>query len=113
MKLIEGISDQPKQNFSLTLSDGSLVTMRMEYRPAQLGWFYDISWSTTFLARGRRMVASQNILRQFRDIIPFGLICLTKQGLEPLNLRDFALGNAQLYVIEGTEVDEVDVAVGI
>lgn len=113
MRLIEGISDQPKQNFSFTLEDGSTVSMRLEYRPAQLGWFYDVSWSDTFLAKGRRLVASQNILRQFKGFLPFGLVCLTKQGKEPFNQRDFSRGNAQLYVIEGVELDELDEAVGL
>lgn len=107
MNRIEGITDKPKQQTTITLADGSAVTLFLEYRPNQIGWFYDIAWGEWAL-NGQRLVASPSILRAFRHVLPFGLAVLTTNNVEPINQADFADGTAVLYLLEGDDLAVVD-----
>lgn len=110
MNTLQGITDQPKQTTTIVLDDGTKATLVLEYRPQQLGWFYNLTHES-FVLNGQRLVASPNILRSFRKLIPFGLAVLTTNGVEPLNQRDFVNGTVTLLLLDADEVDEVETAV--
>jgi hypothetical protein len=54
------------------------------------------------------MVNSANMLRQIRNIIPFGLACLMTDLYEPVFIEDFANGRATLYTLNSTDVALVE-----
>lgn len=110
MKLLEGLTDQPKQQTTIVLDDGTKATLLMEYRSQQLGWFYDLTWGD-FVLNGVRLVASPNILRGYRNLIPFGISILTKGAVEPLNQSDFVDGTITAVLLDADEVDEVEAAI--
>jgi hypothetical protein len=110
MNRIEGISDQPKQQMTLVLADGSNVSFFLEYRANQLGWFYSIGHDT-FQLDGQRLVTSPSVLKAFRSSIPFDLAVLATNNVEPMNLRDFVDGTASIYLLEGDDLAAVDAAV--
>ena len=103
MKQIQGISSQPKQQFTIPLTDGTRVSAYMEYRPQQLGWFLNLTWQTWTL-NGLRVTASPNILRQWQNVIPFGLSVLTSGNVEPLNITDFENTTAVMLLLEGSDI---------
>ena len=98
MQIVTGINDNPSQVFSLNLPDGTSATFTLSYRPNQKGWYYDMSWNGT----------NPNILRAFKNKINFGLACLTTDGYEPMNLNDFNIKYANLYVLTETEVQSIE-----
>lgn len=114
MNSITGLTDQSAQNSFILLEDGSRAELGLFYRPQQLGWFYDIKWPGSpglpvpFETRGRRLVASPNILRQYRKLIPFGLMMFTIDNLEPLGLSCFVDGTADLILLNSAEVLEIE-----
>lgn len=108
MRLIEGITDQPKQQTTLTLLDGSKVTLYLQYKPNQTGWFFDVQWGSNPAINGQRLVASPNVLRQYINTIPFGIACMTDGNVDPLNQEDFADSTAQLYLLEGADIYTVE-----
>lgn len=110
MKIINGLSDQPKQVQTLTLADGTKAIWSLEYRAMQLGWFWDLSWAGSPVANGQRLVASPNILRSFINTIPFGISVITQGNVEPLNLEDLADGTAQIVLLEGDDLGLVETA---
>lgn len=110
MKTVQGITNAPKQTLAIVLDDGSRVTLALEYRPQQLGWFYDVGHAD-FAATGLRLVASPNILRGFRNLIPFGIAILTAGAVEPLNQKDFIDGTITVLLLDESEVDEVEALV--
>ncbi len=110
MKLLSGVSDQPKQTMTLTLADGSKALWSLEYRAQQIGWFWDLSWSGQPVALGQRLVASPNILRSFINLIPFGISVITQGNVEPLNLEDLADGTTELVLLEGDDIGLVETA---
>jgi hypothetical protein len=107
---IQGLTDKPKQTTTIVLDDGTKVTLALEYRPQQLGWFYDLTWEE-FTLNGRRLVASPNIVRDFRNLIPFGISVLTAGAVEPLNQGDFVDGTVTLILLDADEVEEVEAAI--
>jgi hypothetical protein len=103
MTEITGLTLAPKQSLTLILLDGTQVPFYMEYIDGQQGWFYSITygnWGSTY----RRMVVSGNMLRGFRNIIPFGLGCMTSDGYEPIMINDFANNRASLFLLDSTDV---------
>lgn len=107
MTTITGITSQPKQEMSVVLEDGSTVSMLIEYRPQQIGWFADIVRGE-WVVRGLRLTASPNVLRQYRQVIPFGLAILTKGNRDLLNVTDFLDGTASVYLLNEDDVEEVE-----
>lgn len=103
MTELGGITDQPNQSSRIVLADGSIATIALTYVQNQAGWFYDISWGT-WAANGRRLVSSPNILRQFREIIPFGLAVYTDENADPVSIEDFADGTSVLYLLDQADV---------
>lgn len=103
MNRIEGITERPKQQMTVTLADGSPVRVLLEYRPNQLGWFYDVAWADWEL-KGQRLVTSPSILRAFRNVLPFDFAVLATADVEPLNQTDFADGTCAMYLLEGEDL---------
>jgi len=110
MKTIDGITDQPNQVMSVTLADGSRMKLSMFYVVQQRGWFADLTWQD-FTLNGFRLVSSPNLLRQWQEIIPFGLAITTTEQGDPQNVTDFADGRSTLVLLDEADVAEVEAVV--
>lgn len=107
MTTVTGISSQPKQQLSFVTEDGSQVSVYLEYRPQQLGWFANMAWGS-WEVNGLRLVSSPNILRQWRNIIPFGLAIISAKSTDPLNLTDFADATSVMVFLTAADVTLVE-----
>lgn len=110
MKLIGGITDNPKQQMTINLADGSNITLYLEYRPSQIGWFFDLT-SDNFTWTGNRIVQSPNLLRHFKSILGYGIACITANNLEPYTSTAFIDGTASLYLLDATDIADIEAAV--
>jgi hypothetical protein len=110
MLLIQNLTDDPKQEQSITLPDGSRLFLSLYYRQSQNGWFYQELSNVTqkFLVKGMRVVNIPNVLRQFKNLINFGLACYTQGNREPTQLQDFSSGASKLYILTQAEVLEYE-----
>lgn len=114
MNSITGLTTQAAQNSFLQLEDGSRAQLALFYRPQQLGWFFDLTWPgnerlpVPFASYGNRLVASPNILRQYRKLIPFGLMLYTIDNLEPMGRTCFVDGTADLILLNEADVLEIE-----
>ena len=79
---------EPKQKIEKILDDGSTVTLEFEYKENQLGWFFGVKWGD-YDYKNIRLTTSYNILRAYRNYLPFGLRCDTQDDEEPMDLNDF------------------------
>jgi hypothetical protein len=107
MRLIESITDQPNQSLTLMLEDGTKIAMTLVYKENQAGWFYSLSGGG-LTVYNRRMVASPNLLRAFRDIITWGVACTTSDGYEPVFINDFSEGRAKFFLLNAEDVASVE-----
>lgn len=106
MNLIDQISTAPLQRFTLVLPNGTAFTMTLYFVPLQQGWFITELTYQDFVLRGLRITNSVNMLNQFRNLIPFGLGCISTANREPSLDQDFSSGNSKLYILTQAETEE-------
>ena len=107
MRLLDSITSDPNQSFKIALDDGTKVNFSLTYKQGQLGWFYSLTYGS-FQIKNRRIVNSPNMLRAFREIIPFGLACVVLDLQEPLYVDDFSGGRVELYILNPEDVAMVE-----
>ena len=107
MKLITGITSDYKQRAMVQIDDGTTVYLNLVYVQQQTGWFVDILWESKQI-NGLRLTTSPNLLYKWKNILPFGLMLLTNNNSEPLNLDDFSTSVAQLYLLGTDDLTEVN-----
>jgi hypothetical protein len=104
MNLISNWTDNALQQQKIVLTDGSIVTLQLYFRPQQQGWFLqEVAWGT-FVVQEIRITNNVNLLLSWRNLIPFGLACITAGGREPSLPQDFSSGASQLYVLTPTDL---------
>ena len=107
MLLINSLTNDPMQQFSLTGIPGVQVGVLLRFMPRIEIWNMDITYGS-FIAEGIPLVCSPNLLRQWRNIIPFGIACTNIYKLDPYTVNDFADGTASLYLLNSADVAAVE-----
>ena len=109
MQILDTISNDAKQKHTVLLTkDNSSIVIRLIYKPTQIGWFMDVEYEPKgFATYGIRVTTNVNILNQYRNILPFGIICYCEDNYEPLSIEDFLVGRAHLAVLNEDEVNEI------
>jgi len=106
MNQITQISDNALQKQTIILDDGTTFTFTLYFVPLQQGWFITELTYGTFTLRGLRVTNSVNMLNQWRNIIPFGLACLSTANREPGLQQDFSSGASKLYILNQVDIAE-------
>ena len=101
------ITNQATQNFNLVSETGEVISFSLRYLPRVAGWVFDCSFGN-FSIKGARLTISPNTLRGYRNIIDFGLMCVSTDGYEPQYLNDFVTGRVTLYLLNPTDVASVE-----
>lgn len=79
--------------------------MQISFVPLQYGWFITNLTYGSFIINGLRITVSPNMLRQFKNQIPFGLACVAnKVTREPTQQQDFSSQSFNLYILSAAEV---------
>lgn len=107
MTIVTGITSQPKQQMTLQIADGTQASFYLEYREQQTGWFWDLTWGAHTI-NGNRLTTFPNILRQWKNILPFGLSVVAPSGVDPLNPTDFIDGTIFLLQLTASDVVVVE-----
>jgi hypothetical protein len=107
MYQISQITSDPSQTQTLTLPDNSIITFSLYYAPQQYCWFADVTYNT-FELLGLMITASPNMLRQWKNQIPFGLSCNTLLLREPTQQQDFLSNAFQLFILSPEDVQEYE-----
>ena len=106
MQQITSITDAPNQQMTISLQDGTKLSMSFGYSKENYGWYFtNLNWNNgVWVECGRRIVNSGNMLRQYKNILTFGLACFTAGNREPTQIEDFSSGASSLYVLTPAEV---------
>ncbi len=107
MTQIDNITDQANQTTQVVLEDGSILTLQFIYDGSTERWTVNVS-HTLLTVNGMNVSCYPNMLRAWRNLIPFGLACTTLSGYDPTNVQDFINGQAQLYVLNEADVQDVE-----
>ena len=103
MTILQGISDKPKQQMRVTLPDGSILYMTLEYVAQQLCWMASFQWGTKTIG-SRRISPHPNLLNQWRNTALFGLAVVSQNNVEPTELTDLSDGTVAFYLLDSTDL---------
>lgn len=101
------LSNEPKQKITMMLDDNNKVVFNFEYKPNCAGWFFGFQYGDINY-QNIRLTTSYNILRAYRNYLPFGLRCDTTDDEEPMGIDDFASGYATVYLLTKEDVKAVE-----
>lgn len=104
---LTGVTSDPDQTFTTALSDGSKVTIRLVYRSRIQKFFVDVTWGS-WTANSLRVCNVPNILEQWTNVLPFGILCTVADGLEPFLANDFVSGRCGLYILEQADIQLIE-----
>lgn len=107
MKQITEISNDPKQKFEVVTEDNQSFELILEYSDQQAGWFYSITFGDLVI-NGSRVVTGLNILRNYRNILPFGISIVTDNLSEPIFIDDFSTQRVLFFLLTEEEVEQVE-----
>lgn len=115
MITVNNLNNSARQKTQVALSDGSLVLLTLNYRPAVQRWFVDVAYKNAFGLNGVGVSIHPNMLRTFRSVVPFGLAVTAVDGVDPFDINDFANGRVIMYVLDNTDTktDVTDVETNI
>ncbi len=111
MVQIQNLGENAHQKTTVALADGSVVVFTLNFMPTAQRWAFDMEYDgKTYACLG--LAVHPNLLRGFRDTLPFGLACASTDGVDPFDIRDFSSGRIILSVLDstngGTEVEAVE-----
>lgn len=106
MQTLDTISNDAKQKHTVLLEkDNTPIVIQLTYKPTQIGWFLDVEYDAkNFAVYGLRVTTNLNILNQWRNVLPFGIICYCEDNQDPLSVEDFLVGRAHLAILNEDEV---------
>lgn len=109
MYAIQGFTTDPKQKLVVQLADGTNFTFRVYYDDFQKGWFIAELTYQGYTIYGMRIVNSNNLIRQYKNTLPFGLYVTTPGSREAMLITDLSVGNTVIYVMSAAEVAQNEV----
>lgn len=108
MVQITGLKAVPIQSFSVNdPNGGGPIAFTFYFRPRVRAWFMDISFKT-FTMNGYKITHGPNILASYSNVIPFGLMILTPDLMDPFLINDFTSGRVWAYLLTSADVLDVE-----
>lgn len=104
---ITQLGNEPKQKIDMILDSNTRITLTFEYLENQLGWFFGFKYNNQEY-KNIRLTTSYNILRAYRNWLPFGLRCDTADDEEPMDINDFTSGYATVYLLNKADVEAIE-----
>ena len=108
MLQITQLTNDTFQEQTLILSDGTTLFLQLYFVPMQQGWFMPTLTYQNFTLDGLRITNNPNMLRQWQNILPFGLACFSQGSREPSLQDDFQSGYSSLFILTAAEVAEYE-----
>lgn len=103
---VSGIQNNYNQKIVVSNTSYGDIVFSFHYSDTQLSWWYGVGWEG-WQFENHRLILSPNLLDRFRNIIPFGLQCVSLDGGEPLFQSDFIIPRIQLNVLTTEERDNI------
>lgn len=107
MKQIDKLTASSKQKFIIAAETGEDIEIYLQYNPSQESWNISLSYQD-FVINGLQLVVGGNILRQYSNVIPFGLAVGSLDGLDPKYITDFVSGRVALILLNEFEIEAIE-----
>lgn len=107
MKKIVTLSNDSKQVFKWAIDGYDAAEISVEFKQSQNAWFYSILWGD-FQVKNGKVVTGLNLLRQYRNLIPFGILVYHPEMLDPMTIDDWTVNGYEFYMLDATDLDLVE-----
>lgn len=107
MRQITEIDSTPRQRLNLVGENNERISFTLQYRPTQQSWYFDLSYEG-FEVYGVKLLNSPNVLRQWINVLPFGISCAVPDGTDPYFVDDFTSERVVVYLLNAEEVQLVE-----
>ena len=113
MRLINNITTDSRQQFTLITESGEEVSFLLYYVPTQQQWAFNLSIGNLTI-NGATIGVAPNLLRNYRNLIDFGLMCISSDGYDPYYINDFVASTPnsspriQLFLLNQTDVNNIE-----
>lgn len=97
------LNNSPKQQITMILNNQERVIFNFEYKANQLGWFFGFQYQDTNY-QNIRLCTGYNLLRSYKNYLPFGLRVDTVDFEEPTDINDFLNNYATVYLLTREDV---------
>ena len=91
----------------MVLENQETVAFNLYFYETQLSWYFDFTYNN-IVSNGNKVVLGNNILRSFKNIIPFGLAFKALDGVEPYAIDDFTSGRVTCYLLSKDDVNAME-----
>jgi len=113
MNLINTLTAAENQSLAFILADGSTINLNFVYKSAIERWSVNIAYKN-FTANGIILSTHPNLLRVWRNVLPFGMAVVSTDRADPFKLDDFMSGRISVYILDSTsenvEVQDIEEA---
>lgn len=103
MNRIDNLTKSASQQTTLLFADGTAASLLLYFHGATERWAMDITYGTHTI-RGIGIGFHPNTLRQWKNIFPFGIACITADQTDPFLIDDFLTSRANLYLLNSADV---------
>jgi len=107
MKKITEFTNEYYQKHTIILEDNKEFDFTLKFISQQQGWFYNLKFDD-FELNGQRLVLGMNILRKYKNILPFGISVMTDDLIEPFLIDDFTTNRIEVNVLNQDDVDYIE-----
>jgi len=112
MVQVDNLTDAADQVTNLQMPDGSVSVLELIFLASCARWIYNFS-NAQFpdgAVNGQMLCPHPNILRNFKNIIDFGMACESVYG-NVVSIEDFASGNVSLFILDAADVAAVELGI--
>lgn len=107
MLYINKITNSASQQMVLTGIPGVQIDMTLRFMPRVQRWIMGVTYND-FSCQGVAVVNSLNILRQYENVLPFGICCIRADGLDPYQIGDFQDLSSNLYLLDQADIATIN-----
>ena len=96
----------------LQLVDGTSLTLELIFQGATNRWCGIVTYAPGNFNSGLiDLCCSPNILRQWKEILPFGIAITTADQTDPFDINDFTTGRVSMWLLDQADVAEIELVV--
>lgn len=107
MTVIDNLINYANQVATLILPDKSTAQLALLYNNSTQRWTWSLVYGSTTI-NGQNLCCHPNILRQWLNVLPFGISCVTADQTDPLYVTDFFTGRVTLYLLTAADVQTIE-----
>jgi hypothetical protein len=107
MEIATSLTQYPNQIHTIPLANNETALIRLYYNARMQCWYFDLEYKEITI-NCIKVTIHPNILRQFRNILPFGICFLSDGYIEPFEIEAFSHGRVSMGILSEEEVTQVE-----